>query len=169
MSDVTVQGGLTRENAILLLAAVEELGEDPAVVRTTTHGFVAPEGVVKQAGLNGYDPHEAFNAEIEAAMAEVEAHGPALDFPAPEAQGAPTLDDEGNLVEPPETVLEVKGVPAAGTSDSSVVECVLVKDEPKKNDNKAAWVDFAVSQGADRDEADSATKNDLIDKYGTKE
>lgn len=37
---------------------------------------------------------------------------------------------------------------------------------PAKTDNKAAWVDWAVSQGAERAEADKATKDDLIKAYG---
>lgn len=37
---------------------------------------------------------------------------------------------------------------------------------PAKTDNKAAWVDWAVSQGAERDEAEKATKDDLVKAYG---
>lgn len=39
-------------------------------------------------------------------------------------------------------------------------------DRPAKNDSKAAWVDYAVSQGADRDEAEASTKDDLIAAHG---
>lgn len=39
-------------------------------------------------------------------------------------------------------------------------------EAPAQSDNKAAWVDYAVSQGADRDEAESMTKAELIDQYG---
>lgn len=41
---------------------------------------------------------------------------------------------------------------------------------PKKTDPKEAWVDFAVSKGADRAdiEAKKATKDDLIAVYGPK-
>jgi hypothetical protein len=38
---------------------------------------------------------------------------------------------------------------------------------PAQADNKAAWIDWAVSQGADRDEAEAATKAELIDEYGS--
>lgn len=52
MSDVKVEG-LTSDNAILLLAAAEELKLSPSVVRTTTEGyFLAPQAVVDKAGLN---------------------------------------------------------------------------------------------------------------------
>ena len=37
---------------------------------------------------------------------------------------------------------------------------------PSQADNKAAWVEWAVSQGADRDEATKASKAELIDTYG---
>jgi hypothetical protein len=37
---------------------------------------------------------------------------------------------------------------------------------PAKTDNKTAWVDWAVSQGAEEDEAKAATKDDLIKAYG---
>ncbi len=37
---------------------------------------------------------------------------------------------------------------------------------PKHYDAKGEWVDYAVSQGADRDEAESLTKQDLIEMYG---
>jgi hypothetical protein len=37
---------------------------------------------------------------------------------------------------------------------------------PAKTDNKAAWVDWAVANDADRAEADAMTKDDLIKAYG---
>lgn len=37
---------------------------------------------------------------------------------------------------------------------------------PPQAADKAAWVDYAVSQGADRAEAEGATKVALIDTYG---
>lgn len=36
---------------------------------------------------------------------------------------------------------------------------------PKQSDNKAAWVDYAVEQGADRDEAEASTKAELVERY----
>lgn len=45
-------GGLSSDNAVLLLAAAEELGLDQSVVRTSTDGeggFYAPPEVVKKA------------------------------------------------------------------------------------------------------------------------
>lgn len=37
---------------------------------------------------------------------------------------------------------------------------------PSKSDNKAAWVDHAVAQGADPDEAESLTKAELQEQFG---
>jgi hypothetical protein len=37
---------------------------------------------------------------------------------------------------------------------------------PARNDPKHAWVDYAVSQGADRAEAEGSSKADLVDAYG---
>ncbi|MFB7029669.1 MULTISPECIES: hypothetical protein [unclassified Streptomyces] len=39
-------------------------------------------------------------------------------------------------------------------------------ERPAKSAVKAAWVDYAVAQGADPDEAEAATKDDLIEAYG---
>lgn len=39
--------------------------------------------------------------------------------------------------------------------------------QPGKNDPKSAWVGWAVVNGANAEEADGMTKNDLIEKYGT--
>ena len=38
---------------------------------------------------------------------------------------------------------------------------------PAQADNKAAWVDWAVAQGADREDAEASTKADLIELYGS--
>jgi hypothetical protein len=38
--------------------------------------------------------------------------------------------------------------------------------QPTQADNKATWVDYAVSKGADRDEAEASTKADLVERYG---
>lgn len=37
---------------------------------------------------------------------------------------------------------------------------------PSRNDPKAAWVDYAVSQGKDRDEAEAQSKQALLDEFG---
>lgn len=42
----------------------------------------------------------------------------------------------------------------------------LKPSRPAVNDNKAAWVDWAVNQGLDRELAEAATKAELIEDYG---
>lgn len=42
----------------------------------------------------------------------------------------------------------------------------LEVETPPRAANKAAWVDFAVSQGADRAEAEAMPKDDLVATYG---
>ena len=37
---------------------------------------------------------------------------------------------------------------------------------PSESDLKAVWVDHAVSQGADRDEAEAMTKAQLVEQFG---
>lgn len=39
-------------------------------------------------------------------------------------------------------------------------------ETPNRSDPKDAWVDHAVSQGADRDEAEGLSKSDLVELYG---
>jgi hypothetical protein len=43
---------VTRDNAVLLLAAAEELGLNPGVVRTYEAGFGAPDEVLEKAGFD---------------------------------------------------------------------------------------------------------------------
>jgi hypothetical protein len=55
MSEVEVPyGDSAQETAVLLLAAADELELDPAVVRTLEGGFMVPEEVAKEAGVD-YD------------------------------------------------------------------------------------------------------------------
>ena len=52
MTDVTIKGGRTRENAINLLAAADVLDLPREVVRVTMNGFIVPEEVAKKAGFD---------------------------------------------------------------------------------------------------------------------
>jgi hypothetical protein len=65
---------------------------------------------------------------------------------------------------------ELQGYVDAGTGNwSRVDEAAPAPDAPKqpaKTASKGDWVDWAVSQGAERAEADKATKDDLIKAYG---
>lgn len=70
--------------------------------------------------------------------------------------------ERGRLVDPsaPEPAPEPEPEPVQEPEGSG---------RPAVADNKATWVDWAVSQGLDRDEAEAATKADLIDRYGDRE
>lgn len=41
-----------------------------------------------------------------------------------------------------------------------------VSERPNRSDRKEDWVDYAVSQGLDREEAEAYTKQELVDEYG---
>ena len=49
--------------------------------------------------------------------------------------------------------------------DNEVGEVTTVVKRPSTVDNKAAWVEWAVSKGADREEAKAKTKNALMADY----
>lgn len=40
-------------------------------------------------------------------------------------------------------------------------------EEPKKSGSKTDWVEYAVSKGADRAEAEASTRDDLVAAYGS--
>lgn len=67
----------------------------------------------------------------------------------------------------PELHTEVEGAEVALDANA---QPTLRRDEPQappKNAPKVAWVDYAVSQGADPEEAEAANRADLIAEYGT--
>jgi hypothetical protein len=76
MSDEIEVKGQSTENAVLLLAAAEELGLDPGVVRTDSNGsFHVPKDVADKAGFdeNGVPKSKAAKeAEKQAAEREME-------------------------------------------------------------------------------------------------
>lgn len=64
---------------------------------------------------------------------------------------------------------EVKSV--TGHGDKSVTlhgDKSEAPEEPKKSGSKPDWVEYAVSKGADRDEAEASSRDDLAAAYGTK-
>lgn len=68
-------------------------------------------------------------------------------------------------VDPPPTsepTSEPTGEPAGETgSEPTTVE------QPKKSAGKPDWVEFAVSKGMEREAAESMTKADLVDQFGS--
>lgn len=51
-------------------------------------------------------------------------------------------------------------------SPVETVSAPELRDAPARNASKAEWVEYAVSRGADRDAAESATKPELVEQYG---
>lgn len=51
----------------------------------------------------------------------------------------------------------------SGDGDDSAVDLPADGSAPKPAANKATWVEYAVSQGMDRDEATKASKKDLVE------
>jgi hypothetical protein len=84
--------GATQENAVLLLAAVEELELDPHVVQVEGDGFRAPKEVCDKAGVQTAKEDEEPQAE-EGTVADQPAEGP------PGADGAD--EDTGDDGLPP--------------------------------------------------------------------
>jgi hypothetical protein len=65
----------------------------------------------------------------------------------------PDLDDRGEL-----------GISDPGSADQGRAAAEEGK-APSKANNKAAWVDYAIQQGAERDEAEAMTKAELVERY----
>lgn len=99
--------GINESNAVLLLAAAQELNLDPGVVQTTTSGyFVVPEEVAKKAGFdeNGLpsakaakkaaDKEAEREAELEAAR---QADAKAAEDAAKELASQTSNDPDANL------------------------------------------------------------------------
>lgn len=64
----------------------------------------------------------------------------------------------------PEIHTEVEGATVVRDGNGRLT-VESVPTAPAKSDNKAAWVDYAASQGADPDEAEAMTKAELINQY----
>lgn len=62
----------------------------------------------------------------------------------------------------------VKSVTEHGDKSVTVHEDKAQPEEPKKSGSKPDWVEYAVSKGADRDEAEASTRDDLAAAYGSK-
>lgn len=78
------------------------------------------------------------------------------------AKGRLTLveDPDGALSGPDEAGGGGEGSPEAPAPEPASDEA------PAKSANKPEWVAYAISQGADPDEAEAATKDQLVEIYG---
>lgn len=115
----------------------------------------------------------------EAALAYFRRHGYGI--------GSPPEAEETEPTEPPEPVVTTTTLRDAASPDTPEepvkpeggtepqpegdveahpnVELPSV-EQPNRSASKADWVDYAVSQGASRDDADDMTRDDLIEAYG---
>ena len=77
------------------------------------------------------------------------------------------VDRDGYLVDPS---APAESKPEAEPKDEAEAEpeeeAEVEPQRPAQAEPKAAWVDWAVSQGADADEAEALTKAELIEFYG---
>lgn len=73
-NDKDIRVDASRDNAVLLLAAAEELELDAGVVRTTSDNvFIVPESVAKKAGVKESEQGKDFAEAVAEARAAVEA------------------------------------------------------------------------------------------------
>jgi hypothetical protein len=106
---------VTRDNAVLLLAAAQELGLDPGVVRTYEGGFGAPDEVLDKAG---FDPDSGAPTGKEAKKAS-EQDG-VSDDPDTVGSGNPQQHDHDVTLTHEE--LEARDKAAAAASGEGAVE-----------------------------------------------
>ena len=118
------------------------------------HGplVVAPE--IHASGPKGIKPGDVRVGEPEAQQAEETQLAQSVLVEGEEHPSMPEDPDMGPL----------------GLSDPGSVEQGVAAAEnagpPARSSSKATWVDYAVSQGANRDEAESMTRADLIEAHG---
>ena len=174
MTDVTIKGGRSRENAVNLLAAADVLGLPREVVRTTMNGFRVPEEVAKKAG---FDPEPALVGTPqpsdpppseplpEGDREVVETQRATAQVPPPSE--APEPAESPNATEATEPEDEPEGESEAEeTEDEPEAE---ETKEPAGNASKAVWVEYAKSKGATDADLEGLGRNDIAAKYGTKE
>ena len=75
------------------------------------------------------------------------------------------VDRDGYLVDPSAPPVE-EVEPEPEPEPQAEEEADAEPQRPAQADPKAAWIDWAVSQGADADEAEALTKAELIEFYG---
>lgn len=124
----------------------------PEVVSPEIHAS-GPAGV-RPGDVIVEDPAKQESREKEYAEARLIQQAPAGEAVAAEVN----LDDRGPL-----------GISDPGSAEQGRRDAGgdAVGGAPTKSENKAAWVAYAVSQGADEDEAGNLTKAELVEQYGS--
>ena len=188
--------GRGREEAIAALKAAEDAGLPPEVVRTVQGGYLVPEAVVEHySGPASPETNEPAptgeTSDEDAPSAEVTGSGErGQEEPGDTPAGLPGNVEQGHgdadntaLVDGQAGAAGIAAAEDPATGEGSSVEEgsaalptrlpeegeeVAVK-QPAKSAGKGQWVEFAVSQGADREEAEAQTKDQLIEQYGSSE
>lgn len=121
------------------------------------HGpaVVAPE--IHASGTKGIKPGEVHVGEAEEQQADETALAASVLI---EGEPHPTMKADVDEVDMGPIDMSDPGSVEAG------VEGAEENQPPAKSASKAAWVDWAVAQGANRDEAEEQSRADLIETYG---
>lgn len=80
-------------------------------------------------------------------------------------KGARPVDPTPAAATPAEPAGEPSGDPSGEPTGEPTGEPSVV-EKPKKSEAKAAWVDFAVAKGMEREAAEAMSKADLVDQFG---
>jgi hypothetical protein len=115
MAPSNARVAITRDNAVLLLAAAEELGLEPGVVKTYEGGFGAPDEVLEKAG---FDTDSGLPSK-KAAKDAAEKDGVADD---PDTVGSGNPQQRDHDITLTHEELEARDKAAAATSQEGAVE-----------------------------------------------
>ena len=130
------------------------------------HGSTVVSPEIHASGPAGIRPGEVFVEDIakqetretefaEARLVDQATAGEAV------AVEVPDLTERGDL-----DLSDPGSAEAGRKAAEKVAAAQAAASAPAKADAKAAWVDYAVARGADRDEAEAQTKAELVDTYG---
>jgi len=99
-------------------------------------------------------------------MAKSTAHGSVTNLAALREQSMRTGRTVEELQAEQAAIPEQQDGTTAPEPDQEPKDKPSTPSRPAQGDPKAAWVDYAVSQGAAREDAEKETKGDLIKAYG---
>lgn len=165
--EALIVGRGSRETAIALLKAADDVGAPVESVRTVMDGFVVPSEVADK-----YEESVAEKDRQEVRRFEEDAEQPTN---VRQSDTEPVTDSEianVGLENSGDTTAEAavasrEQVDAAGESGSSEDEGDKGAEVPAKSADKPTWVDYAKTQGYD--ESEGLTKDQLIERYGVSE
>lgn len=126
----------------------------PKHIWRTTDDRLVPHGDLEAAFL-------AYPAGTEMSDHDAEARGVPDVYPDEEPDAGPEVK---SVTEHGDKSVTEHGDKGAGGNDPDDAPL----EEPKKSGSKPDWVEWAVSKGADREEAEASSRDDLAAAYGTK-